>query len=86
MFLEDVELMFRNSCAYNGKDSGFTHTAERIVEICKQALGEVGATGCLLTVFVGRFSLFLIFLCNHSFNNLSLPVMFRVLYFTNIIV
>ena len=40
-FLEDVELIFKNSYAYNGKDSQFTHTAERMVEVCKQALSEV---------------------------------------------
>ena len=42
--------MFKNSYAYNGKDSQFTHTAERIVEICKQALSEVGVADRHLTL------------------------------------
>ena len=47
-FYEDVELIYKNSCAYNGKESQFTLTAERFMEVCIQALSEVGVTGCSL--------------------------------------
>ncbi|KAI0240465.1 Transcription initiation factor TFIID subunit 1 [Lamellibrachia satsuma] len=39
-FYEDVELIYKNSCAYNGKESQFTQTAERFMEVCVQALSE----------------------------------------------
>lgn len=40
-FLNDVELIVRNSERYNGKDSAFTETAKRIHLTAKEALMEV---------------------------------------------
>ncbi|XP_067663597.1 transcription initiation factor TFIID subunit 1-like isoform X1 [Haliotis asinina] len=39
-FMEDVELIYTNSMAYNGADSPFTATARKLMTICKEALDE----------------------------------------------
>ena len=40
-FLEDVELLVQNSIKYNGKDSAYTETAHKILQVAKDALAEV---------------------------------------------
>ncbi|KAL3880165.1 hypothetical protein ACJMK2_032430 [Sinanodonta woodiana] len=39
-FLEDVKLILSNSRQYNGPDSAYSNTAEKIVEVCKEALEQ----------------------------------------------
>ena len=39
--MSDVELILVNCVQYNGKDSGFTATAQTIVDIARKALNEV---------------------------------------------
>ena len=58
-FLEDVELLVVNSEKYNGKDSNFTGTARRILQVAADALTEVGfgskIYSCSYIYFIASF-------------------------------
>lgn len=39
-FINDVRLIFENSAKYNGTDHAFTHTAEKMLDVCQSAIQE----------------------------------------------
>jgi hypothetical protein len=39
--LEDVELIYTNSLAYNGAESPLTQTARKLMEVCRENIAEV---------------------------------------------
>ena len=40
-FLNDVELIYNNSCQYNGRDSAITKTAHAILQVARDCILEV---------------------------------------------